>query len=163
VQTILATVLAALLAGAVVLYFYQEHIREKKLRLRVKKLYASQLFEDMIPMLRTAKRLPIEQLTVDKTGVVLRYLHSDSIDTAFLMRPNGYAYMTPEQQEAMRAVLEECLPKIRDDKHYHVSRKRVWRHNGDLEFTYQYTITNKYKARLSRAPYYDGTLQSRSW
>ena len=162
-QTVLPVLLAALLAGVVVAYFYQEHIREKRLQLRVQKLYASQLFEDMIPMLSAARHHSIEQLIVDKTGVVIRYLHADSAETAFLMRPNGYAYLTVEQQEAMRAMLEECLPKLCDSSHYRVSRRRIRLLNGDIEFAYQYTITNAYKARLSRAAYYDGSLQTRSW
>ena len=162
-QIVLPVLLAAMLAGLVVAYFYQEHIREKKLKLRVQKLYASQLFEDMIPMLRFARHHAIEQLSVDKTGVVLRYLHSEGAETAFLMRPNGYAYLTVEQQEAMRSVLEECLPKLRDKEKYHVIRKRVVLLNGTTEYTYQYTISNSYKARLTRAPYYDGSLQHQSW
>jgi len=162
-QTVLPILLAAVLAGAVVLYFYQEHVREKKLQLRVKKLYASQLFMDMIPTLKVARHAPVEQLAVDKTGIVIRYLHSEGAETAFLMRPNGYAYLTPDQQEAMRTVLEECLPKLADSARYHVLRKRVRLLNGDIEFTYQYTITNAYKAKLSRAQYYDGSLQSHSW
>ena len=163
VQTFLPVLLAALLAGLVVAYFYHEHIREKKLQLRVRKLYASQLFEDMIPMLKFARRHTIEQLSVDKTGVVLRYLHSEGAESAFLMRVNGYAYLTVDQQEAMRSVLEECLPKLRDADKYHVIRKRVVLLNGCTEYTYQYTISNEYKSLLARAPYYDGTLQQQSW
>ena len=159
---VLPIVLAALLASAVIVYFYQEHIREKKLRLRVQKLYASQLFEDMTPMIRFAKRHPIEQLMVDKTGVVLRFLHAEEQETAFLMRPNGYSYLSVEQQEAMRTVLEECIPKICDEGNYHVSRKRIVLLNGEVEYAYHYTISNSYKARLARASYYDGSLQ-RSW
>ena len=163
-QIILPILLAAVLAGAVIIYFYREHVHEKKLRLRVKKLYASQLFMDMMPMLHAARHHSMEQLTVDKTGVLIRYLQASSAETAFLMRPNGYAYLTPEQQEAMRAVLEECLPKLSDSARYHVHRKRNYLLNGDVEYAYQYTITNAYKAQLCRAPYYDGTLQeNRSW
>lgn len=163
VPAILPVLLAAFLAGAVILYFYQEHVKEKKLQIRVKKLYASQLFEDMVPMLRAAKHHSVEQLAVDKTGVAVRYLHADSPETAFLMRPNGYAYLTVEQQEAMRVVLEECLPKLADSACYHVGRKRVRLLNGDLEYVYQYTMTSAYKTKLCRASYYDGTLQPHSW
>lgn len=161
-QTILPVLFAAMLASLVVVYFYREHIREKKLQLRVQKLYASQLFEDMIPMLRFARHHSIEQLSVDKTGVVLRYLHAEGAETAFLLRPNGYNYLTVEQQEAMRSVLEECLPKLRETDKYHVSRKRVVLLNGTVEYTYQYTISSSYKSMLTRAPYYDGTMQQ-SW
>jgi len=162
-QTVLWILLAGTLAGMVVLYFYREHIRERKLQLRVRKLYASQLFMDMIPMLQIARHSQIEQVTVDKTGVVIRYLQADSAETAFLMRPNGYTYLTPDQQEAMRAMLEDCLPKLCDSAKYHVMRRRIRLLNGDLEYAYQYTITNAYKAKLCRAPYYDGSLQTRSW
>ena len=162
-QTVLPILAAAVLAAAVVIYFYQEHVREKKLQIRVKKLYASQLFEDMIPMLHAARHHSVEQIMVDKKGVAVRYLHGDSPETAFLMRPNGYAYLTPHQQEAMRVVLEECLPQLTDSASYHVSRKRVHQLNGELEYVFQYTMTNAYKARLCRAAYYDGTLQTRSW
>ena len=161
-QTVLPILLAGCLAGAVIVYFYRDHIREKKLRLRVQKLYASQLFEDMTPMLHYARKRPVEQLVVDKTGVLLKELHTGQ-ESAFLMRPNGYSYLTPDQQEAMRTVLEECIPKICDEANYHVLRKRIVLLNGDIEYAYQYTMTNAYKARLSRAVYYDGTLQPRSW
>lgn len=162
-QTILPVLLAACLAASVIVYFFREHVREKKLRLRVQKLYASQLFEDMIPMLRFAKRHAVEKLVVDKTGVVIRYLHADGADAAFLMRPNGYTYLTPEQQEAMRTVLEECLPKLQDSNCYHVRRKRVYLLNGDMEYVYQYIIANAYKARLCRSSYYNESLQKASW
>ena len=64
-QTVLPILLAGCLVGAVIVYFYRDHIREKKLRLRVQKLYASQLFEDMTPMLLYARKRPVEQLVVD--------------------------------------------------------------------------------------------------
>ena len=163
-QIVAPIVLAALLAGAVIWYFYREHVHEKKLRIRVRKLYASQLFMDMTPMLQAARHHSIEQLVVDKTGVVIRYLQVSSTEAVFLVRPNGYAYLTVEQQEAMRALLEECLPKLADSARYHVGRKRIHLLNGDVEYAYRYTITNAYKAKLCRAPYYDGTLQqNRSW
>ena len=46
---------------------------------------------------------------------------------------------------------------------YAISRQRIRLLNGQTEYAYRYTISNAYKARLSRAPYYDGTLQPRSW
>ena len=157
-QIVLPIVLAALLACAVIVYFVHDHQREKKLRLRVQKLYASQLFEDMIPLITHARHCPLEKLAVDKTGVVLRSRSADSHEEGFLMRPNGYAYITPQQQEAMRTVLEECIPKLQDASQYHVSRRRKVLLNGDIEYVYQYTISNEHKARLSRAAYYDGRL-----
>lgn len=162
-QLFMAALAVVGLTGCAAYLIIRESRQQKRLRLRVQKLYASQLFEDMLPLLQRSRKLAIEQLIVDKTGVVIRYLHLASDEAAFLMKPNGYRYLAPEQQEAMRAVLEECLPKLRDPDRYHVSRQRIRLLNGQIEYAYRYTIVNAYKARLVRAPYYDGTLQSRSW
>ena len=162
-QTVLVVMLVVVCAGTVAISLYREHRDTKKLRLRVQKLYASQLFEDMMPMLKAARRHSVERVTVDKTGVVLRYFQPRSMETAFLMRPSGYAYLTPEQQEAMRVVLEECLPSLRDQHKYRLSRQRVRLLNGDIEYVYYYTINNAYKAELCRAVNYDPMLQTRSW
>lgn len=159
----LLVALPVVLAGFVALAVFKERQQKKRLRLRVQKLYASRLFEELLPLLKLAKKRRLEQVTVDKTGLVLRHLFSEGGETAFLMKPHGYRYLTPEQQEAMRVMLEECLPKLQDSSLYHLSRKRIRLLNGDIEYAYRYTITNAYKASLARAPYYDGSMQARSW
>lgn len=163
VQTFFPILLLVFLLFCIPAVLWRERTQQKRLRLRVQKFYASQLFEDMMPQLRFSKKQQIEQITVDKTGVVFRYLHLQNNEAAFLMRPHGYRYLTPEQQEALRAVLEECLPQLRDHKLYHLIRRRVRLLNGDIEYVYQYTIANAYKASLMRAPYYDGTLKTHLW
>ena len=154
--------LAFALACVVVIFLWQARQQEARLRLRVNKLYASQLFEDMTPLIKAARKRPIERLKVDKTGVTLRFLYGAE-DSAYLMRPNGYRYLTQEQQEALRVVLEECLPKLRDGHRYGVTRKRVRLLNGSVEYAYHYTMLNDYKATLMRASYYDGSLQAKPW
>ena len=115
-QTALPVLAVAVLVGAAIALLVRDRRQQQRLRLRIKKLYASQLFEDMLPLLQACRKRPLEQLIVDKTGVVMRYLHFAGGESAFLMRPNGYRYLSPDQQEALRAVLEECLPKIRDSQ-----------------------------------------------
>lgn len=159
-EGILPLLLVVVLTGSVVALLVQDHLRARHLRLRVKKLYASQLFEELLPMLKTAKKRHIEQLMIDKTGLAIRYFQPAGAEAAFLMRVHGYAYLTPEQQEALRMVLEECLPSLRDGRRYCLSRRRIRLVNGDTEFVYRYTIANPYKAMLVRAPYYDGSLQA---
>lgn len=162
-QTALPVLTVAMLVGLAIAFTVRDRRQQKQLRLRVQKLYASQLFEDMLPLLQACRKRQLEQVIVDKTGVVMRYLHFAGSESAFLMRPNCYRYLSPGQQEALRSVLEDCLPKLRDSQLYHLSRQRIRLLNGQVEYAYRYTITNAYKARLSRAPYYDGTLQTRSW
>ena len=162
-QTALPALAVAMLVGSAIALMVRDRRQQQRLRLRVQKLYASQLFEDMLPLLQACRKRQLEQVIVDKTGVVMRYLHSAGGESAFLMRPNGYRYLSPGQQEALRSVLEDCLPQLRDSQLYHLTRQRIRLLNGQVEYAYRYTITNAYKARLARAPYYDGTLQARSW
>lgn len=131
--------LAAMLAAVMLAFLWQERQREIRLRLRVEKCCASELLEDMAPFLKVARLSRIEQLTVNKTGIILRRLGQET-DSAFLMWPNGYAYRSQEQQEALRAVLEKCPPKLRDNRRYHVSRQRVCLLNGTVEYGYHYTM-----------------------
>ena len=133
------------------------------LQLHVRKMYASPMFEDMMPMLALAKRHSLEQVRVDKTGVMFRLLHPAGNEMVFFMRSHGYPYLTEERQEAMRVLLEECIPKLAERDKYEVMRRRNRLINGDVEYEYSYTMRNAYKNKLVRAQYYDGTLEARLW
>ena len=74
-QTALPVLAVAVLVGAAIALLVRDRRQQQRLRLRIKKLYASQLFEDMLPLLQACRKRPLEQLIVDKTGVVMRYLH----------------------------------------------------------------------------------------
>ena len=141
---------------------FREGQRGRRHKLRVKKLYSSPVFEEMLPMLRGAKNRPLEQVTIDKTGVLFTYMTPVGSHSAFLMKSHGFSYLTLEQQEAMRTLLEECLPKLKDIKRYRPSCRRVRLVNGDVEYEFRYIMQNSYKAMLARAPYYDAALQPRS-
>ena len=102
-QTALPVLTVAMLVGLAIAFTVRDRRQQKRLRLRVQKLYASQLFEDMLPLLQACRKRQLEQVIVDKTGVVMRYLHFAGSESAFLMRPNGYRYLSPGQQEALRS------------------------------------------------------------
>lgn len=161
-QLVLAYLLIAAVLGAVCWAIWQEFVRRRRLAFRVRKLYASTLYADMKPLLKLARKYPVERIVVDKTGVAVRLLHGGSDEYAFLMRPNGYAYLTPEQQEALRVVLEERIPVLRDYTRYSVQRKRSTLLNGQREFAYHYTIVSNYKTQLMRSHYF-ANASSRLW
>lgn len=140
---------------------FQEGQRSRRHKLRVQKLYASPIFQEMLPVLTMAKKRPLEQVTIDKTGVRFAYMTPVGSWDVFDMKENGFAYLTFEQQEAMRTLLEECLPKLADIKRYRSSSRRVRLVNGDVEYEFRYVMQNSYKAMLARAPYYDSSLQTR--
>ena len=133
------------------------HLR--RLRFRVKKLYASPMFAKMVPFLRVAQRNPIEQLTIDKTGVTVRYLEPAGSESRFILRAHGFGHLHPEKQEALLALLEEFLPKMTDPHRYFFRKRRVRLVNGQTEIYYEYIIQNHYKTHLIRAPYYSRSVQ----
>lgn len=152
---------AAALFGYCFTALVNEARRSRRHALVVRKLYASPVFDDMLPLLRIARKRHIEQLTIDKTGVLFTFMYPSGSHNAFMMKNYGYPYLNMEQQEAMRTLLEECLPKLRDASRYHHSQKRVRLINGEVEYVFRYAMQNQYKAMLNRAPYYDASLQAK--
>ena len=154
----------ALLGIVAVAYFlWLDHKRSRLLCLRVKKLHASPMFAALAPMLKNAQNRPIEQLTVDKTGVVIRFLHPAGSEVRFRLRDLGYGYLSQEKQEALVVLLEQFLPRVADVHRYSFKKKRTLLLNGHYESYYQYTILNSYKTSLVRAPYYDGSSRKLSF
>lgn len=150
----------AVIGIALVGYFiWLDQSNLRMLKLRVKKMHASPMFAELAPMLKTAQNRPIEELTVDKTGVLIRFMHPAGSEMHFSMRGHGYHYLSPERQEALLILLEQFLPKITDSNRYALKKKHNRLLNGQRETYYQYTMLNHYKATLVRAPYYDGSFQ----
>ena len=129
------------------------------LRLRVKKLYASPLFAELIPILKFAQRRPLEQLIIDKTGIAIRFLEPVGSESYFSLREQGYPMLTPEKQEALLVLLEEFLPQLTDRHRYILRKKHRRLVNGRRETYYCYVIMNQYKMMLVRAPRYNGSLK----
>lgn len=159
----LAGLLALLVLLALGAAFLEERRNEKKLKLQVEKLYASQLFADMTPFIKTLQKYPAETLSIDKTGVTVRYFRFGVETGSFLMRSYGYAYLTDSQQEALRVVLEECVKNLADREHYNASRKRIRLLNGDVEYAFRYTMTSGYKALLTHSVQHSEVIQPRLW
>ena len=157
-------ILIALIGIAVVVYLLvADRRRMHLLRLRVKKLYASPMFEAMKPMLIRAQKFSVESLTIDKTGFTLRFLFPFGYETHFSMADYGYPNLTLEKQEALLLLLEEFVPKITTHNCYSFRSVRTKLLDGHVEYQYKYIIQIDYKNMLTRAPYYDGSLQSQLW
>ena len=132
-------------------------------RLRVKKLYASPLYEAMRPVLRQARKYSIESLVIDKTGFTLRFLFPFGYETRFSLSEHGYPNMTVEKQEALLVLMEETVPKLTAHDCYIFRSVRTKLLDGSVEYKYKYIMQTDYKNLLTRAPYYDGSLQSQTW
>lgn len=158
-----AFVCIAVLGILTVVYFFRlDQRRVRLLKMRVKKMYASPMFEEFIPFLKHAQKRTIEQLVVDKEGVVFRFLEPAGTEMCFSLRERGYRLLSPEKQETLVVLMEEFLPKMIDQHRYSLKKKRVRLLNGQVETYYQYTILNHYKSSLLRAPYYNKSVQ-RLW
>ncbi len=146
--------LAAVLSILLVAFLLYEHRQTRQHRLRVRKLYASAVMEELKPVLRFAKKHAVELATVDKNGVYLRFLSPGYGEYRLLMREHHFAPLSPLQQNAMRTVLEEQLPHFTEKSHYRLTRRTRHLLNGSTEYAYTYTMTNQYKEMLTRAPQY---------
>ncbi len=156
--------IVAFIGVAVVLYLMAADRRRVRMqRLRVQKLYASPLFEAMLPMLRQAQKYSIESLVIDKTGFTIRYLFPFGYESVFSMTEYGYPNLTVEKQEALLLALEEVVPKLTAHDCYSFRSRRTRLLDGSVEYQYKYIMQIDYKNLLTRAPYYDGTLQSQLW
>ena len=82
--------LPVLLVGILLFYCFVALLREgqrsRRHRLRVHKLYSSPVFEEMVPMLNAAKKRPLEQVIIDKTGVTFVYMTPVGSASAFMRR-----------------------------------------------------------------------------
>ena len=154
----------ALIGIALVVYLlFADRKRIRLQRLRVQKMYASPLFEEMRPLLQRARRLSVESLTIDRTGFRIRFLFPYGYEDRFLMAERGYEDLSLEKQEALLLLLLEILPKLTTHDCYAFRSFRKKMLDGHVEYRYRYIIQIDYKNLLTRAPYYDGTLQSQVW
>ncbi|MEA4998384.1 MAG: hypothetical protein VB087_03250 [Candidatus Limiplasma sp.] len=157
-------ILIAIIGIALVVYLVvADRKRMHMQRLRVKKLHASPLFEAMRPALQRAQRFSIESLVIDKTGFSLRFLSPYGYETHFRMADYGYPNLSLEKQEALLLLLEELVPKLTTQDCYAFRSLRHKLLDGHVEYQYRYLIQTDYKNLLTRAPYYDGSLQAKVW
>ncbi len=162
--SLIPIIASAILIVLLIMIIGKELKRERRLKLLVRKLYSTELFDELAPILRVIKRQPIEQISVDKRGIKIRLLRNAGSDLGFSFVERGYGFMCRERQEAVRVMLEQCLPKLADRKLYHLTCKRERLINGDVDYIFCYTMKSAYKNKLVRAPYYDGTLsRARGW
>ena len=150
-----------LVSAAVLFLIRREQVHKKKLRLLVRKLYGSRVFDEMKPFIKAARRLNVEEITVDKTGVTLKYMNVRDGERCFLMRRHGFPYLTADQQEAMRSLLEDCLPSLAQRSNYRFTLKPLHLLDGTVEYAGCYTISRKYKAFLNESACC--TRQNSSW
>ncbi|MDD3411535.1 MAG: hypothetical protein PHY12_12080 [Eubacteriales bacterium] len=154
----LLLMIAGIAVTAYLLGVDRRQVRMQKLRM--KKLASSAMFKELSPLLCRARHEPVENAVVDSRGLTLRYVFPAGAETRFGFRQHGYPPLNAEKQEALVMLLEESLPSLADQSLYALRCRRRRLLNGRVESYYEYTIRNDYKARLTRAPYYDERLRS---
>ena len=112
---------------------------------------------------RPEQKYSLESLTIDKTGFTLRFLFPFGFEMNFSMADYGYPNLTVEKQETLLFLLEELVPKLTATDCYTFRSRRIKLLDGHVEYQYRYIIRTDYKNLLTRAPYYDGSLQSQVW
>ena len=139
---------------------FQEKRRERLLRLRMKKLFTSELFSQLHPLLRSSRRLTVESVSLDKTCVRIRFVYPLGSEYRFDFREHGLPLLTEDKLEALTLLVEECLPVLSNHDRYALRCTRRRMIDGSFEHVYAYVIRNSFKTAIIRAPYYDGSLNS---
>ena len=134
--------------------------RAHKQRLRAQKMYASPMFQELLPILKSFRKVPFEQLQVDRFGLYIRLIQPGGQEIRFRFGEHGASTFSLEKQEALLALVESSLPKIADSNRYRLYKKRRRMLNGKFEYIFTYVVDTDYKIAINRAPYYDGTMQA---
>ncbi|MBE5802389.1 MAG: hypothetical protein E7319_08910 [Clostridiales bacterium] len=158
-----AMVVSIILAATLIGFLISEHRQARKHQRRVRKMYASAVLDALKPMLIYAQKHVVESASVDKTGVVFRYLSPNGGESVFRMKDYGFPNMSDKQQDAMRTILEEQLPDLADQKRYRLTRHNIRLLDGSLEYAYTYSMSRAYKQVHARSSYYAVKPSPYSW
>ena len=124
----------------------------RMLKLHVRKMNASPMFAEMVPLLKRMQHESIEQLIIDKKGLTIRHLQPAGRETYFSVYAHGYPPLGQESRKVLLVLLEEFLPIIANRNYYSFKKKNRYLLNGKCESYYAYIICNPYKATLVRPP-----------
>lgn len=148
-----------LLLALAACYAVYKHRQQELIDMRVNKLYASSLYVELLPFLRTVCVLHLDQIKVDKTGLRVRcWYRGRGDELSFLMKEHGYGYLTQDQQMAMCKLLEREIPELADAHKFTVMVKRYRLLNGDPDRECIYAMSSAYKSECSRAERYEKGL-----
>ena len=133
----------AMIAALFLLAFYRRE-RQKELY-RMDALRNSRLYRDIQPLIQRASVRDLEQVRIERDRVTITRVYPPGTLGIFELRQAGHLQMSRTRTRVMAEVIAEDLEILQDRSKYTLTRYRVIRPNGAVDYSYLYTIRTRYK------------------
>ena len=136
--------LAAILVVGLYLLAWYRRERQKEIY-RMESLRDSQLYKDIYPLVQRAAARDLEQVRVERERVTITQVYPPGTLGVFELRQARHFQMSRTRTRVMAEVIAEDIDILQDRRKYSLSRYRVIRANGSVDYGYLYTIRTPYK------------------
>ncbi len=137
-------VLSVALIAALFMLAYYRRERQKELY-RMDALRGSRLYRDLKPLLTRASARDLDQVRVERDRITITRVYPAGTLGIFELRQSGHLQMSRIRTRVMAEVISEDIPILQDRSKYTMTRYRVIRPNGSVDYSYLYTIRSRYK------------------
>lgn len=142
-------IFAALVAGILLLVRYNRE-RQKELY-RIEALRNNRVYKDMFPLVQRAAARDLDQVRIERDRIVFTLVSPPGILGVYELRQCGHSQMSRTRTRVMTELLAEDIDLLRDRSKYSLTRYRIVRANGSIDYGYVYTIRSPYKDKVMAA------------
>lgn len=128
--------------------YYRE--RQKELY-RMEALRGSRLYKDIYPLIQRAATRDLDQVRVERDRITFTLVYPAGTLGVFELRQTGHLQMSRIRTRVMAEVIAEDIIILQDRRKYRLTRYRVIRPNGTVDYSYLYTIHTRYKDSIMAA------------
>ena len=143
---------ALVLALAVGIYLLIRYQRERQKELyRMEALRDSRLYKDIYPLILRAAARDLDQVRIERDRITFTLVCPPGTLGVFELCQCGHRQMSRTRTRVLAEVIAEDIEILRDRGKYGLSRYRITRANGSVDYGYVYTIRTPYKDAVMEA------------
>lgn len=144
--------IALVLALAVGIYLLIRYQRERQKELyRMEALRDSRLYKDIYPLILRAAARDLDQVRIERDRITFTLVCPPGTLGVFELCQCGHRQMSRTRTRVLAEVVAEDIEILRDRGKYGLSRYRITRANGSVDYGYVYTIRTPYKDAVMEA------------
>ncbi len=111
----------------------------------------SRLYKDLYPLICRAAARDLDQVRIERNRITFTLVYPPGTLGVFELRQAGHAQMSRVRTRVMAEVLAEDIEALQDRRKYGLTRYRIIRANGSVDYGYVYTVRTAYKDRIMEA------------
>ncbi len=139
----------ALAAGLLLMARYRRE-RPKEI-FRMEALRDSRLYKYLYPLSCRAAARDLDQVRIERNRITFTLVYPPGTLGVFELRQAGHAQMSRVRTRVMAEVLAEDIEALQDRRKYGLTRYRITRANGSVDYGSVYTVRTAYKDRIMEA------------